>query len=75
MAVKKEPVIRVELMPGSFITLNYYQIAYAVDTRNQAEEVVQVEFGMTTGKTFDFRKEVAVSAFSQYQKIVNKEND
>lgn len=75
MPMKKEPTIRVELTQGLFVTLNYYQIAYVVDIRNEAGEIVQVTFGMTTGKTFDLAKEAAVSAFSQYQRIINKEND
>lgn len=75
MPAKKEPVISVEFIPNSFVHLNYYQVSTVVVKKNNLEEVTEVEFTMTNSKIWNFADSNAAWAYSQYQKIVNKEND
>lgn len=75
MAAKKEPVISVELEPGYFVYLNYYQISTVVVARTTEEDIVGATFSMNNGGSWKFKNDIAAWAFSQYQKIVNKEND
>lgn len=75
MAVRKEPVISVEFLPNTFVHLNYYQVSSVLVTKNESEEILKTQFTMTNNMTWEFTSGNAEWAYSQYQRILNKEND
>ena len=75
MLKKRESVITVQNTPDTETNINYYQVSTAIASFDEKRQVYRVDFSMCNGERIGFVGDVAASAYSQYQKIVNKEND